>query len=601
MTWVPESFRGVSLGTVRETFRTFRPALRGQSLGLASSFLLTLLVTGLELLRPWPIKFIFDRVLIPQTGQPGAFGLSPQGTLVAAAGATLLISVLLGTLVQRSTIVAAQVGRKATVRIRRQVFEHLHKLAFPFHHTSRTGDLLVRLMGDVNMIRDALFASWVNIVGRGTLFLGTAVIMFLLEPWLALLALYPLPLLGLELGRSSRKLSEVARKQRRREGDAASFAAESLRQIRVVKAYAAEDRATRMFSKDSRSGERAGVQGARITAHMERMTEILTGAGLAMVLFVGASWTVSGRLTAGELLVFVSYARSLYKPLRKVSNEGTRLSKATACAGRVLEVLRMSPESFGVGRPAPEFRGALALEDVHYRYADGNEALRGITVAFEPGDLVVVSGPNGSGKSTLLSVLLRLLVPTSGRVLLDDEPIEGFELESYRNRFAYVPQDTQLFGATIRENILYGRPDAAEAEIRAAARAALFDGVAARLPGGYDAVLGEDGATLSGGEARRLMLARAALRHARVLLLDEPLSGLDPEARRLVGLAIRRIAAGRTTIVVSHGPASELDPDLILRMAEGRVRSVEAVSRATDDIPEAPQTVIRLDQRRVIS
>lgn len=571
---VPQSFRGVSMSTIRETFHTFGPALRGQTFGLAGSLLLMLLITGLELLKPWPIKFVFDRVLIPR-GTAGIGPLSPRGTLLAAAAATLVISLLLGALSVRSTVLAARVGRKATVRIRRQVFEHLHRLSIPFHQSNRTGDLLVRLMGDVNMIRDALFASWLNIAGRGILFVGTAVVMLLMEPWLALVALYPLPLLALEVGRSSRKLREVAKKQRRREGDAASFAAETLRQIRLVKAYAGEAQATDAFSRDSRSGERAGVQAARISAHMERMTEILTGAGLAMVLFVGASWVLDGRMTAGDLLVFVSYARSMYKPLRKVSGEGARLSKASAGAGRVLEVLRTSPEDFDSGRPAPPFRGRVDFRDVALTYVSGVEALRGVSLTIEPGALALVSGPNGSGKSTLLAALLRLVEPQSGEILIDGEDIGDFRLPEYRRRFAYVPQDVLLFGATVRENILYGRPDATDDQVFEAARAALFEPVAARLPEGYDTVLGENGATLSGGEARRLMLARAAVRDASLVLLDEPMTGLDPDARRLVGQAVRRIAAGRTTIVISHGPASELDPDVIVTMRHGLVVSAQ--------------------------
>jgi ABC-type multidrug transport system fused ATPase/permease subunit len=554
---------------------------------VAGTLLLTVLVVGLELLRPWPVKVVFDRVLVPRGTGPGVAGLSPAATLAAAAGAVLGISLLLSTVSVRATVLSAQVARKVTVRMRRMVFEHLHRLDFPFHQSSRTGDLLVRLMGDVNAVRDALYASWVNLAGRGMLFAGTAAVMVMLEPWLALLALYPLPLLALQVGASSRRLREVARDQRRREGDAASYAAETLRQIRMVKAYAAEDRAVHGFARQSRAGERAGVRAARISAHIERMTEVLTGVGVAMVLFVGAHWVLAGRISAGSLLVFMSYARSLYKPLRKASSEGTRLSKASACAGRLLEVLRIPPEDRGGGRPAPEFRGEVSLRGVRYRYPDGVEALRAVTLSIRAGELAVVGGPNGSGKSTLLSVLLRLVVPREGTVEVDGEPVESFDLDSYRRRFAYVPQDVHLFGATIRENILYGRPEATDREVEEAARAALLDRVVRRIPGGYDAVLGEAGATLSGGEARRLMLARAALRDARILLLDEPLAGLDPAARAVVAGAIRRIAAGRTAIVVSHGPSGELQPDVVFTLWQGSVAMVRRFHPAAKPGPPA--------------
>jgi ATP-binding cassette subfamily B protein len=542
-------------------------------------------VVSLELLRPWPIKVLFDQVLLPPEGGAGSGGLSPRTVILATAVATLVLSLLHGALSVRATIAAARVSKKVTVRIRRQVFEHLHRLALPFHQGARSGDLLMRLMGDVNAVRDALFTSWIALISRGLLFVSIAVVMIVLEPWLAALALWPMPLLAVQLGRSSRELQAVSKKQRRKEGGAASFAAETLRQIRLVKAYAAEDSSTRLFVQESRSGEREGVKAARIAAHMDRATEVLTGLGLAMVLFVGATWVLDGRLSAGSLLVFVSYTRSLYKPVRKASGQGARLSRAVACAGRLMEVLRVSPEDFAGGRTAPAFHGHVELRDVHHVHPGGVEALRGASLALPAGDLAVVRGPNGSGKSTLLSVLLRLIRPDDGQVLVDGVPVEEFQLQSYRSRFAYVPQDIQLFGATVRENILYGRPDASAEDVEEAARAALLHEVVVRLPDGYDANLGEAGATLSGGEARRLMLARAALRDASILLLDEPLAGLDPQARGVVARAIRRIAAGRTTIVVSHGPALEVGPDVVVHMLDGRVERLERpYAPVTDEI-----------------
>ena len=565
----------VPASTLRESWRTFRPALAGQGHDLRRAILLSVLATGLELARPWPLKVVFDRVLVPSGGPGETWGVGPTTVLALAAAATFMVPLLIGTLNVRATVAVAQVGRKATTRIRRQVFEHLHRLHFPFHQSSRTGDLLVRLMGDVNMVRDLLFASWINLLARGALVVATASIMFLLDPVLALVALAPMPLLAVGVGRSSRKLKEVTRKQRRSEGDAAGRAAESLRQIRVVKAYAAEGQATELFARDARSGERAGVKAARLSAQMSRLTETLTGAGLALVLLVGSRRVLAGSLTPGELLVVMAYARSLYKPVNKIAGEGGRLSKAGACAERLLEVLREPPEDTAVGRPAPYFHGELIVRDLHYTYSNGVKALSGLSFELPAGTLAVLAGPNGSGKSTLLSVLLRLLKPERGLVLVDGQPIDAFRLDSYRERISYVPQDALLFGATIRENVLYGRPGATDAEVEQAAREAMIHDVVVGLPDGYDSELGENGASLSGGQARRLMLARAAVRPAPILLLDEPLAGLDPDARPLVAQAIRRMSAGRTTIVVSHGSDPELEADVVLRMAGGRLESIE--------------------------
>ncbi len=562
-------FKGVSLSTFREAARAFRPAISGQRRNLRGAILLTVSVAAVKLLQPWPLKFVLDAVV--RRGGEGPFGLSPRGTVAAAAVLTVAVAGLSGILGLRLAKRGAQVARDLTVGIRRQVFEHLHRLAIPFHGGQRTGELLTRLMGDVNMVRDTLFMLWLRVLEAVLLFIAMAVVMFVIDPLLALVALLPLPGIAIALPRSSRKLKEATRKQRRRQGQAAARAAESLRQIRLVKAYAAETRATEEFARDSRAGEKAGVQAARIAAQMDRVTNILTGLGLAAVLLVGARRAFVGAVTVGDLVIFLTYVRRLYRPLATVSEAGVRTGRATAGAERLLEVLREPPEDNSVGLAAPEFNGDITLEEVHFTYPGGAEALKGVSVTVPAGAVVVLTGPNGAGKSTLISLLLRLIEPTKGRVLIDGEPIQEFQLSTYRLRFAYVPQQVQLFGATVRENILYGRPDANEEQMREATRMALLDEVVARLPNGYDSMLGEGGETLSGGEARRLTIARAALREARLLLLDEPVAGLDPAARDVVARAIRQVAAGRTTIVVSHEAAAGFDPDLVLRLEDGRL------------------------------
>lgn len=566
---------GPEVATLRRIWSTLRFSLEGQRRGLATAFLLSLGYGVIQLLRPWPIQIVFDHVLIPQDGVRPPFGLTGETVIAAAAVGVLLLSVAIGTLSARSLVASAKVGRKVATRIRRTLFEHLHRLHFPFHHSHRSGDLLVRLMGDVDMVRDVLFASWITLLERGIIFIGTAAIMAVLDPRLALVALLPLPLLALQVRRSSRELKEVTRKQRRRQGGAASFAAETLRNVRVVKAYAAEDDMTTAFARDARSAERAGVKAARISGRMAQRSELLTGLGLGLVLALGAGEVAAGHVTAGELLVFLAYTRAIYKPVRKVTTEGTRLGKAVACAERLVEILELPPEDERHDLPnAPRFRGDIAFEDVRYTYANGTQALKGCSLQVPAGAVAVLTGPNGSGKSTMLSLLLSLLHPDEGRVTIDGADIARFSLSSYRKQFAYVPQETLLFGATVKENIIYGKPDASDAAVEAAARAALLDEVIADLPDGIETVLGEGGMTLSGGQARRLMLARAAVRDASILLLDEPLTGLDLDARPIVAQAIRNIAAGRTAIVVSHDSLQELAPDLTIKLSNGRVEEL---------------------------
>ena len=343
----PRLLTGDGMADAARAFREFRPALEGQGRAVAGSIGLTLLLIAFELLRPWPIQVLFDEVLLRDPEAPeGRFAsVDPKTLLFASCGAVVAIAVSIGFLGVWRSVLVGGVGRKVTTRIRSRVYQHLHRLALPFHESSRGGDLLMRLMGDVNLVRDLLFSSWASMLERVVLFLGTGIVLFVVDWRRALVALLPIPILFVGLGRSSVELTRVSRKQRRKEGGVAAMASESLRQIRVVKAYAAEERTARAFTKKTRSSERAGLRAIRIAAGMNRVAEVTTGIGLALVLIVGATRVLDGALKPGVLLVAVAYARSMYKPVRKMAREGVRLSKATACAPTPTATARRRPRS----------------------------------------------------------------------------------------------------------------------------------------------------------------------------------------------------------------------------------------------------------------
>lgn len=566
-----KAFRGVSPTVLIETLRTFGDCFKGQRVRFFGALALALGATAIELLKPWPTKVLFDRVLLADGGAQGWMGLSPTGSAIALAASVVVLALIGGLLTMRSTLMVAEVGRKVSVRVRQRIFEHMHKLDLPFHTSAKSGDLIVRLTSDVMLARTALVNSWLALADSGALMLGMAIVLIALDPILALCALAPLPLLGVSLGRSSRELRVTSRKQRRREGSATSYALESLQQFRIIKAYAQEESAAQRFGKMTGQGERAGLKATKISARMTLNTDIMSGTGLALVMVVGALRVLSGDLSPGELLVATTYSRSMFRPVRKATREGGRLSKASTGAERILEVMRIKPSVSSGGRDASGLRGDIEFRGVRSTYDGEVEALRGMSFAVPAGSLTVVEGSNGSGKSTMLSVLLRLTPVEEGAVFVDGIPVDEFDLSSYRSCFAYVPQEIHLFDASVRENILFGRPDATDDEIFEAARAAFFDEVVAQMPDGYETVIGEGGASLSGGQARRLMLARAALRNSRILILDEPLSGLDPEARDHVAASVKSISAGRTTVVVNHVGSEVFDPDIILHIGSGMV------------------------------
>ena len=558
-------FRGsllpdVETSDLRRALVTFRPALRGERRRITASVFFALAITALELIKPWPITLVIDHL----TALDGGQNLTP---IVVFAAVGLLVPAALGLATERLQIMISQVSRKATVRIRSDVFEHIQRLELTEHQRHYSGDLLMRLMGDVNMIRDLLFPSWITMLSRGSVLLGATIVFAIVDWRLFLVALIPLPLLWITAERTSTKIKTAAGKQRRKEGEIAATAAESLRQVGLIKAFSAEERATSEFRSNARTAERATMAAARAAARLSRLTESITGAGVALVLVLGALRVRSGDISAGQLLIAISYTRMIYKPLRKLTAEGVRIAKATACAVRVMDVLDQPIEDADSGLPVTSLEGTIEFIDVSHTYPDGRKSIEDLYLMVPAGSLVALLGENGTGKSTLLSLLLRLRTPQQGEVRIDGVPINALQLSSYRRQIAYVPQELALFGGTIRENIAFGEPEATDAEIWAAAEAALLTPVLAHLPEGLDTVLDENGSSLSGGQARRVMLARAAVRGASILLLDEPLSGLDPGARQVVARAIMNIADGRTTVVIHHGDPAELGPDLQLQLA----------------------------------
>jgi ATP-binding cassette, subfamily B, bacterial len=571
------AFRRVDFGAAKAAFRAFGPTLADQKASLALAAGLSLVAAGLEVFKPWPIKWVLDRLFGAGAGieASGPFGLSREALVPVAAAAAALASFLLGRVNVATIVTTARVGRRASTRVRRIVLERLLRLGPEFHAANKTGDLLTRVTGDANLVRDLLLTSWVNLLGRGATFLGVAVAAFAVDPALAAVALAPFPLIGISVGVRSKKLATIVRKQREREGVAASSAAEALRNANVVAAYAAEDRVAAAFARDHRSSERAGAEAAKLAAGTAALAELLSGLGLAAILVVGADRAASGATTAGSLVLVLAYARSLYKPLRGLAKEGARLAKATASASRLVSILELPVEDPNAGAPAPPFLGEIAFENVSLQYADGRLALDDASFRVPAGSLCVFMGRNGAGKSTAIAVLLKLLKPTRGRALVDGRDVLEFSNASYRARLAYVPQESALFGSTIEENVLFGKPSADADEVRAALDAAAAEEFVGRLPAGIKTSVGEAGATLSGGEARRLAFARAAIRDARILVFDEPFEGLDPAARTTAARAIRALAAGRTTIVVSHVAVDLVAPDLVLEFDAGRVRPRE--------------------------
>ena len=558
------------------TYR-FRGELYPHWRPLLVAFLSSIAYTAGRLAEPWPLKFIFDNVLTEKPLRtPFAWvNRTLDGErmliLIIATVALLVLALLRGIFYYHQTVLTSQVGQDVVLRLRQKLFSHLQRLSLSFHTRSSTGDLLTRLMSDIALLRDLLVASLLSFMSEGFILVGVVVVMFAMEWRLALLAMLVLPALLLLLTVYSGRLREATRKQRRREGRLASRLHEVLAGIHVVQMFAREDQEDERLRLLNRSSFKSGLKASRIEAQLNRSVELALAVATSAMLWLGATLVISGRLTPGELIVFVSYMQSFYRPLRRISRIAERSSKASSSLERITDVLERESDVRDGSRVAPRFRGEVRFEAVDFAYSPDVPVLRDINLVLEPGQVVAVVGRTGSGKSTLLSLIPRLYDPQSGVVRIDGQDIREFTLKSLRDQISVVPQHSLLFGGDFRENLVYGKSDATDAEIEAAARAAQIHEFIASLPAGYASPVGERGVTLSGGQAQRLAIARALVKDARIILLDEPTAALDARSEKLLLAALGRLFEGRTAIIVAHRLSTIRRADLIVVLEGGRI------------------------------
>lgn len=556
----------------------FWPAIRKHRALIAGSSLALVAEIGLRLLEPWPLKFIFDRVLLasrPGRGPslPALEAAHPMTLLAWAAVAVLVITGLRALAEYCHTVGFSLVSTRVLTEMRNELYRHLQRLSLSFHSSARSGDLTVRVIADVNLLKDVTVTAVRPLLGGGLVLVGMLGVMFALHWRLALVALAPAPLFCIVAVRLSRRIRQAARKQRQRQGAMAATAAESMGAIKVVQALSLEQTFAEAFVNRSQGDQQAEIQGSRLGAQLGRTTDALLAGSTALVLWFGAQLVLRQALSPGDLLVFLTYLKSAFRPVREFAKYTGRLAKASAAGERVLEVLERTPDVRDLpgAVPAPAFRGAVHFDRVSFAYEPGRPVLERIDFTVCAGQHVALVGPSGIGKSTLVSLVLRLYDPIEGRVLIDGRDIREYKLESLRSHMSVVLQESILFASSVRDNLAYARPGATLEEIRAAARLAHADEFIAALPQGYDTVLGERGVTLSAGQRQRLAIARAALRQAPILILDEPTTGLDEANARAVTVALERLARGRTTFLITHDLELAARADMIVYLDGDRV------------------------------
>jgi ATP-binding cassette subfamily B protein len=551
-------------------WRRFQSHLSEHKRDLVLVFGAGLLGAGLDILRPWTLAWIFDYALAPSQEVEGRFSFGfVIGTGVAAA---LLIALSRAGLEYFGTVRRALVGHAVTRQLRYRIFAHLTDLSLGFHAKNKSGDLLMRLMGDVPMVRTMLVDSAVVLTSRLVLIVGMLVVMLAEDAQLTLIVFSIVPILLVVVRLLSKRIKVAVQKQRKKEGMLADFLHEAVAGVAVIQALGRGPETVRRFARDNRRSARAGLKATRLAAGMALTVEGLLAVIFVITLAYGSVRVGDGNLSPGTLLVFLSYVRSLLKPIRSAARHSEKMARGTACGERVLEILdaKVQIASKPDAPAAPERPASLVYEDVEYGYEKGAPVLHGFNARFERGDVVGVFGRSGVGKSTMASLAVRLADPQKGAVRMDDVDIRDLELESLRDRFGMCMQETTLFGEAIRENLLLGDPEATDEQLWDALRAAAAAGFVEELPDGLDTVLDTAGGGLSGGQRRRISLARTLLRGAPVLVVDEPFSGLDREAVLHVRESLVRAAQDGIVIVICHEPEHLEVFDRVVFVNEGR-------------------------------
>ena len=541
--------------------------------------LCTLGVAAMDLLKPLPLKIILDHALLdkplPQylaflSGMVG----SDKVLLVVAASVAILLVALCGGLFSYSQIfITSSIGYKMVYSLRRELFAHLQRLSLSFHNHARSGDLMTKISGDTNTLKDLFAESILKFTAQALEVIGMFAIIFALNWKLGLIPLATIPFLCFTLFHLYRKTKASVKKQKRQEGKVASRMTEVLSAIPLVQAFAREKYEEDKFDAVTAQTLQESIRVARLEAAASRSSQIITAFGTAAAVLFGALQVLHGRMLPGELVMVVAYLNNLYKPLRQLAKLSSDFSKSMASAERLSEVLDLEPEI--QDRPdaieAPRFKGRIVFDNVSFDYGDGKEVLKKVSFSVRPGQRLALVGVSGAGKSTIVSLILRLYEAQEGAILIDGVNIQHYRRESLRRQIGIVLQSSILFGATIRENIAYGKPDASDEEIMAAANVANADEFIRELENGYNAVIGERGATLSGGQRQRIAIARAVIRDAPILILDEPMTGLDVESEAKVREALDRLMAGRTCLMITHDLQAIADADLVLLLECGQI------------------------------
>lgn len=530
---------------------------------LAAALLCIVLAAGGNLAVPWIIKDVIDEVLTNKD----------MVMLNIIAVGILIIFFLRGIFFFGQTYLMSYVGQRVIIDIREAVYRHLQRLSLSYFDKRQTGAIMSTVTNDVSALQAALVESVVEMVTETIILIGSLLSMFFLHWKLSLLTLFTMPLILQAINTFGRKLRKAGRVLQERTADITAVLQETIAGIRVIKSFAREEHEISRFTQENFYNFRAQMKTSQLMAALTPVIEFFAAIGVVVIIWYGGMEVIEGTITSGALIAFLIYVVNLANPVKRISRVYGNIQRALAAAERVFEVLdtksdiQEQPDAIAL----PTVQGHVAMNNVTFSYTPGHNALDNVSLEVKPGQMIAIVGPSGAGKTTIANLLPRFYDPQAGSILVDGHDIRTITLQSLREQIGIVPQETILFNGTVYDNILYGRLDASEAEVIAAAKAANAHEFIEKLPDQYNTSIGERGATLSGGQRQRIAIARAILKNPRILILDEATSALDTESEKLVQQALDKLMVGRTSFVIAHRLSTVQRADLIVVLAKGAI------------------------------
>lgn len=536
------------------------------------------------MLQPWPLQAIFDYVILAEPMPEGVqqllgtfWNVTPESLFVVMIVTLILVALLNGYGLYLQNITLTKVCQAVVQKLRVRLFSHVLKLPITHFYRTEPGETIEHITTDTDDTQKLVEGYSVLAFRSVPTFVGIALIMIVVDWRLALVTLIIAPALVWATYFFGLRIKQTTRVKREYETDISSITEIATKTHQWIKLLSLEDNETKRLEKASLLSRDAAVEAGGWQGWYTSLTNVILALGSAVLILFGVISIKAGRISPGELLVFMSYLRSLYKPVREFTKYYIKISKAQACNERIEDIMGVTSCDLGVcdepnSRPMKGFMEKIEFENVSFAYEE-DPIVQDLSFIIEKGHKIGIIGDSGSGKSTLLNLIPRFFDVTGGRILIDSTDLRYLTLESVRTHIAMVPQQAVLFHATVLENIGLGCPEliAGEDEIRKAAQKANADRFIEELPGGYDTLLRSSNTQLSGGQTKRILLARAFLRDAEIVLLDEPTDGLDPDSENLVMEAFDRLAENRTVVVASHQLKTISNADMILVMRDGKI------------------------------